>query len=160
MAVKLAVEKGASSWLTAIPLDEYGFALQKSAFQDAIALCYGWLPLRTPANCVCGTSFSVEHALSCPKGGLPLIRHNEIRDLTAKLLTEVCSQVATEPELQLVPPEGLTLSTAKEGARLDIAMSGFCLFGVGSQSKHLLTHVFSIIHLLLLTWLLLCLLAI
>ena len=110
MAVKLAVEKGASSWLTAIPLDEYGFALQKSAFQDAIALRYGWLPLRTPANCVCGTSFSVEHALSCPKGGLPSIRHNEIRDLTAKLLTEVCSQVATEPELQPVPPEGLTLS--------------------------------------------------
>ena len=40
MAVKLAVEKGASSWLTAIPLDEYGFALHKSAFQDAIALRY------------------------------------------------------------------------------------------------------------------------
>ena len=37
MAVKLAVEKGASSWLTAIPLDEYGFALHKSAFHDAVA---------------------------------------------------------------------------------------------------------------------------
>ena len=69
----------------------------------------------------------MEHALSCPKGGLPSIRHNEIRDLTARLLTEVCSQVATEPELQPVPPEGLSLSTAnvQEGARLDIAMNGF-----------------------------------
>ena len=112
MTMKLAIEKGGSSWLTAIPLDEYGFALHKSAFQDAIALRYGWLPLHTPANCACGKSFSVEHALSCPKGGLPSIRHNEIRDLTARLLTEVCSQVATEPELQPVPPDGLSLSTA------------------------------------------------
>ena len=59
MAVKLSVEKGASSWPTAISLDEYGIVLHKSAFQDTIALCYGWLPLRKPAHCVCGTSFSV-----------------------------------------------------------------------------------------------------
>ena len=96
LAVNLATEKGASSWLTTLPLEEYGFALHKSAFQDALALRYGWLPLRTPAHCACGSSFSVDHALSCPKGGLPSIRHNEIRDLTAKLLTEVCSQVATD----------------------------------------------------------------
>jgi len=34
--------------------------------------------------CACGTSFSVEHVLSCPKGGLPSLWHNEIRDLTAQ----------------------------------------------------------------------------
>ena len=34
------------------------------------------------------------------KGGFPIIRHNEIRDLTATLLTEVCSEVSIEPELQ------------------------------------------------------------
>ena len=69
----------------------------------------------------------MEHALSCPKGGLPSIKHNEIRDLTAKLLTEVCSQVATEPELQPVSPEEFSLSTAntQDGARLDIVMNGF-----------------------------------
>ena len=94
LALDLAVERGASTWLTALPLDEYGFALHKSAFQDALALHYGWLPLRSSTHCACETSFSVEHALSCPKGGLPSIRHNEIRDLTAILLTEVCSQVA------------------------------------------------------------------
>ena len=27
---------------------------------------------------------------SCPIGGLPSLHHNEIRDLTANLLTEVC----------------------------------------------------------------------
>ena len=127
LALDLAVEKGASTWLTALPLDEYGFALHKSGFQDALALRYGWLPLRTPTLCACGTSFSVEHALSCPKGGLPSIRHNEIRDLTATLLIEVCSQVVTEPELQPVSQEEFSLSSAnvQDGARLGIAMNGF-----------------------------------
>ena len=116
-----------SSWFTTLPLEEYGFALHKSAFRDALALRYGWLPLCTPTHCACGSTFSVDHALSCPKGGLPSIRHNEIRDLTAKLLTEVCSQVATEPELQPVSPEEFSLSTAntQDGARLDIDMNGF-----------------------------------
>jgi len=64
--------------------------------------------------------------LSCPKGGLPSIRRNEIRDLTATLLTEVCSQVAMEPELQLVPQLDYPPSAnIQEGARLDIAMNGF-----------------------------------
>ena len=116
----------------------------KSAFQDALALRYGWLPLRAPTHCACGTSFSVEHALSCPKGGLPSIRHNEIRDLTATLLTEVCSQVATEPELQPASQEDFSLSTAnvQDGARLDIVMNGF--WG-GGQSVRLSMSVFLIL---------------
>ena len=99
----------------------------KAAFQDALALHYGWLPLHAPTHCTCGTSFSVEHALSCPKGGLLSILHNGIRHLTATLLTEVCSKVASEPELQPVSQEDLSLSTAnvQDGARLDIAMNGF-----------------------------------
>ena len=81
---------------------------------------------RLPSNCTCGASFSVEHALSCAKGGFPSIRHNEIRDLTATLLTEVCNDVCIEPELQPVTDEELTGSTAnsRTGARLDIAANG------------------------------------
>ena len=146
--MNLATEKGASSWLTTFPLEEYGFALHKSALQDALALRYGWLPHHTPAHCACGSSFLVDHALSCPKGGLPSIRHNEIRDLTAKLLMEVCSQVATEPKLQPVFPEEFSLSTAntQDGARLDIVMNRF--WGE-DKSMLLLIFVFST-HLLLL----------
>ena len=109
------------------PIDEYGFALHKSAFQDALALHYGWLPLCTPTHGACGTSFSVDHALSCPKGGLPSIQQNEIGDLTAMLLPEVCSQVATEPELQSVSQEDFSLSTAnaQNGVRLETVMNGF-----------------------------------
>ena len=42
----------------------------KGAFRDALALCYGWSPANAPFNCACGTHFSVEHVLSCPKGGI------------------------------------------------------------------------------------------
>ena len=125
-SVKLASEKGSSTWLTVLPLSEHGFALHKGAFHDALALRYGWTPDRLPSKCNCGVSFSVEHALSCPKGGFPSIRHNEIRDLTATLLTEVCNDVCIEPELQPVTDEELTGATANSqvGARLDIAANG------------------------------------
>ena len=42
-AVTLASEKGASSWLCALLLQEYGFSLHKTTNHDALALCYGWL---------------------------------------------------------------------------------------------------------------------
>ena len=126
-SVDLATEKGSSTWLTALPLAEHGFALHKGSFHDAIALRYGWPPSEMPNKCACGTKFSVEHALSCPKGGFPSIRHNEIRDLTATLLTEVCHDVCTEPGLQPISNEILTGATAntQDGARLDIAVNGF-----------------------------------
>ena len=68
---------------------------------------------RTPAHCSCETIFSEDHALSCPKGGLPSLHHNEIRDLTASLLTDMCHQVQVEPELQAVSnPDNFSVSTA------------------------------------------------
>ncbi len=63
------------------------------------------------------------NVLSCPKGGFPSLRHNEIRDITANLLSEVCS---IEPHLQPISGEHLPGTTANitEGARLDIAANG------------------------------------
>ena len=69
----LSQEKGASNWLTVLPVEEFGFALHKGAFRDALALRYGWQPNSIPTTCSCGTNFSVEHALSCAKGGFPSI---------------------------------------------------------------------------------------
>ena len=125
-SVNLAKESGSSTWLTALPLSEHGFTLHKGAFHDALALRYGWTPDRLPTKCACGASFSVEHALSCVKGGFPSIRHNEIRDLTATLLTEVCRDVCIEPELQPLTDEQLrgTTANSQEGARLDIVANG------------------------------------
>ncbi len=51
------------------------------------------------------------------------IRHNEIRDLTADLLTEVCNDVRIEPDLQPITEETLRYVTANT-ARLDISANG------------------------------------
>ena len=99
----------------------------QKGFQDAIALRYNWTPLQSPSTCGCGTKFSIDHALSCPKGGFPSIRHNEIGDLTANLLSEVCSDVQIEPDLQPLTGEILNgaTSNSQDGARLGIAANGF-----------------------------------
>ena len=122
-AVNLAQEKGASTWLTALPLKDHGFALHKAAFHDAMALRYGWPISNLPSKCDCGNNNTIDHALSCAKGGFPTIRHNEIRDLTANLLTEVCSEVCIEPHLQPTTPDQLSGATAnaQDGARLDVS---------------------------------------
>ena len=90
-AVDFAPVKEASSWLTAFPIQEHRLALHKSALLNVLALHYGWMPLRAPSLCTCGSSFSMDHVLSCPKRGLPSLRHIDIRVLTPSLLTEVCS---------------------------------------------------------------------
>ena len=67
----LASERGASTWLSALPLSSQGFHLPKSAFRDAIHLRYGWTPPNLPSQCACGKAFDCSHAMSCPTGGFP-----------------------------------------------------------------------------------------
>ena len=125
--ISLLSEKGASPWLSALPVEEHGFALHKGAFRDALFLRYGWLPSGLPIHCACGQGFSIDHALNCPTGGYPTLRHNELRDFTAEVLSEVCTDVCTEPPLQPLSGETLTYATAnvEDGARLDISAAGF-----------------------------------
>ena len=111
-AMELAQEKGASIWLTTIPLQGHVLALHKGAFRDAIALRYGWRPTGMAIQCVCGANNSVSHALSCAGGGFVIRRHNEIRDLTATLLQDVSTNVYIEPTLQPLTSEVLTRRTA------------------------------------------------
>ena len=73
-----------------------------------------------------GSSFLLRILFSCPRGGFPLIQHNEIRDLTASLLAEVCTEVQVEPTLQPKTGEHFdhgTLNT-EDGACLDVSMNG------------------------------------
>ena len=82
-----------------------------------------------PSNCVCGKQFSVEHAICCPCGGLPTIRHNELQDITAGLLTEFCHKVTVEVEPSSQPLSGEFFqhrsATVEDGAPLDIVANGF-----------------------------------
>ena len=62
-AVDLTCEKGASSWLTAIPLKEMNFDQSKREFRDALRLRYDWAIPDTPSVCVCGCDFNADHAM-------------------------------------------------------------------------------------------------
>ena len=93
----MASEKGASSWLTMLPIAEHGFHLHKGVFRDAICLRYGLTPPHLPTECVCGSPFSVDHATNCKRGGFLFIWHNKLQDITAELLIEVCPDVMIEP---------------------------------------------------------------
>ena len=56
-----------------------------------------------------------------------MLRHNEIRDLTADLLKEVCPNTCIEPALQPLIGESFQLQSTntEDGARVDIRASGF-----------------------------------
>ena len=49
--------------------------------------------------CVCGAAMTIDHALTCPCGGYPITRHNEVRDVIADVMREVVSDVEVEPQL-------------------------------------------------------------
>ena len=91
----------------------------------------------------CGKSFNVDHTLNCSTGGFPPTRHNEIRDFTAKLLTEVCHNVCVESPLQVLSGEHLPLATAnrEDNARLDVKVRGF--WGTPHQCAFFEVRVFN-----------------
>ena len=125
-AVELATEKGASNWLTVIPIKEMNFNLNKREFRDAIKLRYDWEIADLPAMCTCGDLFTVDHAMVCRHGGLIIQRHNEIRDLEAEMLRMVCTDVEIEPVLQEITGEELNRGANKApDARLDVHARGF-----------------------------------
>ena len=78
-------ETGASAWSTT----------------EARRICsYQTIILGSYTYSIWMATFKNLQALSCKKGGFVTIRHNSIRDGTAKLLCEVCQDVGFEPPLQ------------------------------------------------------------
>ena len=121
------VKRGLPHGLAVLPIEEHGFHLHKGEFRDALRLRYDWQLNNIPKTCNCGTQFSVDHTVICHMGSFPSICHNEIRDITASLLTEVCHNVATEPPLQPLTEETFSARSANTDnyARLDIRARGF-----------------------------------
>ena len=117
-----SMEKGASSWLTVMPTKRLGYVLNKQEFQDAMRLRYGWPIPNTPSYCGCGKKNSLDHVITCPKGGYIYMRHNALRDLEARLLSDICTDVCTEP--QLLPTDDPEFSNSAEKARPDVSARG------------------------------------
>ena len=100
-----ASEKGASSWLSALPLKKLGYVINKQEFRDAICLRYGWKIPNTPIYCGCGQKNSFDHILVCKKGGFVSMRHNVLRDTEARMMGKVFRDVQVEPELLPAGPQ-------------------------------------------------------
>jgi hypothetical protein len=96
--MRRSTETGA--WLTAMPNSLNGTELSEDEFRDSLRLRFGLTPVALPERCDgCDAKFTVAHALSCKKGGLVLLRHNDIaaewHSLCASALT--ASAVSDEP---------------------------------------------------------------
>ena len=105
--------------------------MNKQCFLDLIRIRYGWQLDRLPSRCECDSTFSTDHALSCKKDGFVSLRHNQVRNLTAFLLNEVCYDVCVEPQLLQLTGENLNeqIAIRSDEAGVDIAVRGFWVTG-------------------------------
>ena len=105
--------------LSAVPHRLNGTDLSWEEFWDNLCLRYGLIPQDIPATCYgCSSKFLIEHALSCPKGGLFLAWH----DAAAKewgahgARALVPSAITYKPKINSRKVEG---ERTGEGARQD-----------------------------------------
>ena len=94
-----AQEQSSSSWITVLPIKQFGFSLWKAEFWDAVYLRYE-LPLNDFQVTAVVQKFTVQHALSYKKGGFVTLRHNKLCDNIAEMLQEDTKAVRIEPILQ------------------------------------------------------------
>ena len=78
---------------------EFGFELSKQQFWDSVRLRYGWEINNLPTSCPCDSKFDIQHSRSCKNGCFKYIRHNDLRHLTANMMSEVCNCTKIEPKL-------------------------------------------------------------
>ena len=113
-AIMRVVEGKTSSWLTTLPLQSCHFDLAPVQFS------YLRHPSNLPAKCDgCRANFTLQHALDCKKGGLVILRHNEIRDCIGELASQVWPQVIKEPIVNEA-----TATSSDPGLRLDLGIRG------------------------------------
>ena len=143
--VEQARDKGASSWLNAIPYEEHGFCLNKQEFRDSIRLRYNMRLKDLPVRCGCRNEelFSIEHALSCKTGGFIAQRHDNIKNLLVGSLAKVCKNVESEPRLIPLDNETFRLrsTNTSDEARLDLKAGSFWSNGVTAFFDVRVTHV-------------------
>ena len=138
-----ARDKGASSWVNAIPLKDQGLTLNEQEFRDSLWLRYNLPQQDMPPSCARGEPFNVRHALSFKKGGFVAQRHDGVRNVLTSLLSKVCKNVQVEPHLQPLDNEVMNLrsATTSSDARLDVKAGGFWSRGVTAFFDVRVTHV-------------------
>ncbi len=136
-------------WLSVTPSIVNGTELSPQEFRDNLHLRYGRTPGDLPERCDgCNAPFTVQHSLDCKKGGLIILRHNEISGEVMEWASKALSPsavVRVEPLIHLdsntAPDENAEAApsatdskrshTANDGKRGDILIRG--LFQRGSD---------------------------
>ena len=123
----MSIQTGVSNWLTVLAITEFGFEFSKQQFWDLIRLRYGWEISNLPTSCSCISKFDIQHSMSFKKGGVVSMQHNDLRDLTANMMSKVCKDTETEPKLIPLSGEELQGRTANNSneASVDIRNRGF-----------------------------------
>lgn len=108
--------KSTGVWLSVVPTTILHTQLSSLEFRDALHLRYD-LPLKDlPTSCdSCHAPFTVAHALTCKKGGLITLRHNELRNELASIATAAFtpSAIRLEPSIYLSSPTTSSSSNAQ-----------------------------------------------
>ena len=112
------------AWLSAVPHRINGTELSREEFLDNLRLRYGLMPQDIPATCNgCSKKFSIEHALSCPKGGLVLAWYDDDAKEWGALGSRalVPSDITYEPKInsRTVQGEKIGAGAQQEGGEAD-----------------------------------------
>ena len=127
-SLAFAVEKGASSIFTMVPVRAYGFCFgSKRDWFDIIRLRYR-LPIPgLPLICACGKPYSLDHSQICKMGGFIHMRHDGPKKLFAKWCGGCFRDIELEPGLEPLSGEMFIYKSAKkeDEARSDVRVRGF-----------------------------------
>lgn len=101
---RLVRASNSGTWLSTIPNNLCDNILSAQEWQDNVRLRYGLTPLNLEPICDgCGKGADVEHYLTCPKGGLRNIRHDEVGRTFGKLSKEALSKSYVYREPRIIP---------------------------------------------------------
>ena len=95
--------------MTVLPVTEFQFELFNTQFWDSIRLRYGWEITNLRTTCPCGGKFDVQHSISCKKVDFISKGHNDLRDLTANMMPDVCKDTEIESKLRPISGEELQI---------------------------------------------------
>ena len=87
-----------------------------------------------PSKCDCSENVTIDHALSCPKGAFPTIRHKVIRNITGTLLTQVYHDVSLEPPLQPLTGEVMYYATLNRQDEAIVGIAGRDFWSTGQMA--------------------------
>ncbi|CAB4004196.1 Hypothetical predicted protein [Paramuricea clavata] len=119
--------KGASNWLTSLPIKEENYVINKREFYDAIRMRYRG-PLKfIPTTCACGETVLGRSCIVVSQRRLRTSTPRRNPRSFWQTATEISNDVEIEPNLLPLTGEQLhATANGKDEARLDISTGSFC----------------------------------